>query len=347
MSENFVKKPQKTTYLPSYDCNEEIFNKIFEICKVKYVDNIADYCKPREDKWQVYADANTKDVISIQAFDFSICSYLCGYGYVKSEPRWKLVTLKLVQGQKEPYKKTVSGLYAYNYMLKILEKYYSKEEIEEILDSYTDEYSESLKQVHMFGGLYNTPTRHENCFYYDLNSAYGYELMQVFPRAREAILKLYRERKDKPNNKLYLNYFIGFCKRRGKDGFYNHIVQAVSRKIKADMLYTKGQIIYANTDGFIVKAPKNILHVCHEIGEWKLEYQGDIWTYQDKNYCCYQWFQDGEKVFKGSVRVKVRENIDLSVGKVVHYDNVIKHRTDSKGNLYTWQEIENITEEII
>jgi hypothetical protein len=53
-----------------------------------------------------------------------------------------------------------------------------------------------------------------------------------------------------------------------------------------------------------------------DLGEFKAEYEGDVFIYRSKNYILYQC---GDEL-KGSCRQVVRDKLDLRVGKVVEYD---------------------------
>lgn len=106
-------------------------------------------------------------------------------------------------------------------------------------------------------------TKHNNCFKYDINSAYGYYLKQIFPKATEDIDKLYRLRKEHPEYKSYFNYFIGMLnspsKKKKYGETYNWIVQQTRQKLEEAIRYTGGVLIYANTDGYVVRNPNKNL----------------------------------------------------------------------------------------
>ena len=77
--------------------------------------------------------------------------------------------------------------------------------------------------------------------------------------------------------------------------------------------------LYLNTDGMIIQHPHNIVEHSDEMGEFKIEYQGDVYTYRDKNYSIIQY---GDEI-KGNLPLELRKYVDLRVGKVVHYDKIL------------------------
>ena len=89
-----------------------------------------------------------------------------------------------------------------------------------------------------------------------------------------------------------------------------------------------------------VKSPKNILSTSKELGDFKLEYSGNTYFYRDTNYMLYQIGNE----LKGSCPLKVREQINLKKGEVVHFTN--KGVKDDEGNLLYIDQV-NITKEKI
>ena len=46
----------------------------------------------------------------------------------------------------------------------------------------------------------------------------------------------------------------------------------------------KGILIYANTDGFVISAKNSDIVASKDLGEFKIEYSGEVYVYKDKNY---------------------------------------------------------------
>ena len=126
------------------------------------------------------------------------------------------------------------------------------------------------------------------------------------------------------NNKAVI---VGMLCKKGFRKTYNWIVQRTTKILYKAMDYTKGLTIYANTDGYVISDPFNKLETTKDLGNFKLEYSGDVFVYQAKNY----WLMQCGNELKGSCLRSVRKNIDLSKGQVVNYD---RKRILIKDNLY-------------
>lgn len=236
----------------------------------------------------------------------------------------------------------ITGSLAKAIVLKNLYKYYTKEEVKEILSSYTTEYDYDKKQYHWNPsepGL----NKYENCVGYDINGAHCYFLTQMFPKAADYFIKLYKDRHIRPNNKKIANYFVGCLKTCGYECAYNWIVQNTTRLLLGFKRYVEGYsgiTVYANTDGFLTQDPAKLIKGSDVLGEFKIEMQGTVYTYVDKNYFCIQYTDSkGKKVLKGNLLNEVREHVDLEKGIVVHYDK--------KYNEFKQYEATNITIEEI
>ena len=156
---------------------------------------------------------------------------------------------------------------------------------------------------------------------YDINGAYAKALCDIFPKAKTEIIKIYNERKTKPENKALINYFVGMLCKKNYRKTFNWIVQKVRKKVEEAITYTGGILLYANTDGYAVSAPDRIINTTSLLGDFKLEYTGDIQIYSGKNY----WvMQTGESI-TGTVLYQVRNKIDLRNGVVVDYDRFKEH----------------------
>lgn len=234
----------------------------------------------------------------------------------------------------ETIKSDISGGYAYNYMRRLLKRYYSVEEIENILQSFNNiEYDGHLKQYHL-QNLDEGLNTYENCFKFDINSAHAYALSLMFPQAKDAINRMYLKRSEKPINKAILNYFAGYLAHRGYRGAYNWIVQQTTIKLLSAINECGGTLLYANTDGFLVMNPKKIIHTSKKLGEFKLEYRGNVHTYVDRNYWYIQQADNCREKDRGTLPCILRQRVDLSIGKVVHYK-----RVKGAHNLYEYIDI--------
>lgn len=225
--------------------------------------------------------------------------------------------------------RSYSGRYFYNKLRKHLLKYYTNQEIDDILHSYdTVLYDKDLKQFHYdFNHIsINTNTIYllDNCYKFDINGAHQDALTEMFPKAKPLFDKLEKQKqkaklnkdvKTKNMIKGLFNQTVGYFKHAGFVGAYNWIVQRTTKILLAAIKFCDGELLYANTDGFLIRNPKNILNTSNKLGEFKKEYTGKVYFYSDINYYV---FQCGKEICGNSL-LQIRQNIDLSKGKVIHY----------------------------
>lgn len=303
----------KKIYLKRYKVSEDIFNKILlnQKERIKYDDL---------DKYKYgYKDKKT---IIYNGVDCFICREM----FVTVKPVdsiWKQVFVILDRGlEKGTFVHDIRGNDAWNKMTRLLEKYYSTDEITKIFNTHTHN---ECKPMHFNPiKVSNKIKKYSNCYKYDINSAYCSAYITMFPKAAKDILKLYEDRHIHPENKQILNYFNGMLKRKGYEGTYYWVVNKTNEKMRGALNKVGGTILYINTDGFIVKDPCNPLIHSMQLGEFKEEYKGDIYVYIDKNYFI---IQTGDK-FTGNCLLAAREKLNLSKGIVVHYDRQLEQLSD-------------------
>jgi hypothetical protein len=307
--------------LPTYEVRDDIFDKIlYELrYRVKEVSEdffstlIYGYPEKNIIYYEKCADGN----------EYLICTeYVLNYytDALAGCTEWKQCRIRRVLNTNNKIQHTITGNYAYNLLMKILSDFYTKQEIDYILRSHSAVYDERFKQVHVSintcekGKIYNF----KNCYKYDINGAHCAALVEMFPKAKKRLIKLYEQRKIKPENKQLFNFAVGFLVRRGYRETYNWIVQRTTKKLNEAIEFTNGMLIYANTDGFIVQDPNNLISGTKILDEFKEEYKGDVQFYWGNNYDLYQFGCE----MTGSCRTAVRDKIDLRIGKVVEYKNV-------------------------
>lgn len=205
----------------------------------------------------------------------------------------------------------------------IINKYYTQEEKEKCYEKHMLSNEEHKKQIHI---NYNTNTNNliykiKDCVKYDINGAHCDALCEIFPKCRNAFNRLYEKRK-KPGNewiKAMFNYSVGYlnsAKLKEKYGnVYYWIVNRTTEILEKAIKDIDGEVIYANTDGVCIQHAKNKLKPSNELGKFKLEYKGDVYFIRTDHYMLYQFGKDK----KGSCRIEVRNDIDLSKGIVVKY----------------------------
>ena len=229
----------------------------------------------------------------------------------------------MVDNKYENVAKSYSGKFCYHRMIQLLNKYYTDKEIDDILHSYDKvEYNKNLKQVHYnFEQLpmeMDYILKIDNCYKYDINGAHQEALSTMFPKAKPLFEQLEKD-KLKPDKKAYVkalfNLTVGYMKKEGFVGAYNWIVQRTTTKLLEAIKYCDGELLYANTDGFLVKDPKHLINNSNVLGEFKQEYKGSVYYYSDKNYFA---FECKDKI-EGNSLLEIRQNLRLSEGKVIHY----------------------------
>lgn len=256
---------------------------------------------------------------------------------------WKQILVRVRQEQCEPIKDDICGLKAYIAEMKKIKSYYSHEEFEACLRAHEAEYDTNKKQVHswieVIPGVVNT---FKNCYEYDINGAHNDALCEIFPKAAKMLRKQYDERHEHPDNKKLVNYFVGYLARAGYRKTYNWIVQRTTAMLNEAMNHCNGEIVYANTDGFIVWKPEQLIEPSKKLGQFKLEYHGDVRVYQGINYICFQYKDEDKVETKGSVLTAVRNMINLEKNDTVEYARVLRN------NCYFAEDIKQIKcEEVI
>lgn len=300
--------------LRRYDVSESVFDDIVQNMqtRIKVVDNIKDYFKGYPQKHIVVYD--NKEYLIIREH---ILAYFADFSdeEYQSVEDWRQVIVRK-SAQVVSYQKNIDGSRAYKTVRSKLLTVYTEEELDQRMKMFEAEKDETKSQFHFQYPSKDCVLAHSNCVKYDINGAHHAALIEIFPKAKELLEDMFNRRKQEPILKAYINYFVGMLTRKGYRKTYNWIVQRVSKQLKDAINYVGGTLVYANTDGFMSSCPENKLTASKEIGKFKLEFEGTAYTYQDKNYWCYQAGKD----ITGSIRYSVRDQIDLSKGQIVHYD---------------------------
>ena len=326
----------KGILLKTIDVNDEIFYKLLKMHKhcVEIVDNIHDYFYGYKDKATIYY--NGKDTFVCQEYRLAVLCNITKY------TGWKQVIVRINCNQSADIKEAITGARAKAYMMKILKKYYTKEEIDKRLNMFQAEYDPDLKQQHYNGDQLPSGKilKFTNTYKFDINGAHLDALCEIFPKAKDDFVRMYNKRHEKPVFKEYPNRFVG-CLAQKTDEMrkkhipgkyeltYNWIVQRTTEKLLLALNEVGGNQLYINTDGLVINNPESIICTSANLGEFKLEHCGNTYFYRDKNYCIFQFGEDLTKkdVLKGSSLTEVRKYIDLSKGKVVHYDRIHENGT--------------------
>lgn len=215
---------------------------------------------------------------------------------------------------------------ANKYVKKILNQHYTDEEIEERLNAHVVAESEKVAPLHSilttnpdYG--YNTLFKLNGCVYYDINKAHRDALIEIFPKCKRLLTS--KKTLDKWG-KDCINIYVGDLCNHNHRETYNWIVRR-TRLILTDLIDTcKGEIVYANTDGVILRKPKRTIPTSNKVGDFSNEMQGDTvyFYYHLKDttadqYYLYQYINKKGKVTKkGTLRVENRDKVDLAQGMV-------------------------------
>lgn len=345
----------------------DIFNYILTefSTKIKFSDKIhQEFCGSKysgHSKRYIYTDnckylVCTEDILNYASLQ--VCGVQCIYGATT----WKQVRCikdEDTNGTKSEY----NGSYCYNYIMKIVKRYYTNEEIEEIYHSHSRDYDEGYKQYHYMTELeYDKIVKYDDCYFYDINGAHSYMLMELFPKARKDLLKLYSRKNyykkigDKENYdkiKSLFNYCVGeLCNKKDSNGnyfrgTYNYIVQETTKRAFNTMDILGGTVLYANTDSILVHKPDRKLEVSDDLGGFKLEGEGRFYFYRDKNYRIFEYKDtNNEYNQKGNCPKSLKHFIELRNNLVVHYDvERVFIGYDEKGKRRYTEKLHNIKQE--
>ena len=302
--------------LKAYYLSEDFFDEILEVYKdrVVTVEDFSLYTYGGNFKSSVIYDGVKKIVITESKLFYKEPE--------KVTTEWMQCICYRKHKQKESIQVGITGGIAWKRMKAlVLKSGYSEEEFNKCMNSHKRYYNPNYAQIHFEwqrepGVVY----KYSNAVKYDMNGSYANALITIFPKAKNKILKLYNERKEHPENKELINYFVGMFCRKGYSDTFNWVVQTVRKEMEFIIDKVGGKLIYANTDGFAVCNAENILTDSKELGGFKCEYSGDIFTYSGENY----WIMQAGDNITGNLLYQVRNDVDLRVGKVVKYDRIRK-----------------------
>ena len=159
--------------------------------------------------------------------------------------------------QKKDVQDGISGGFAWRVMKAKIKKAgkYTEEQFDNKMKQFQAQYDAEKIQYHFQWDVdleEETIYNYNNCRKYDINGAYAKALIDIFPEAKAEIVKLYEERKEKPENKDLINYFVGMFCVKGYRNTYNWIVQNTRQQMEEEIADCEGFLLYANTDGFAI-----------------------------------------------------------------------------------------------
>lgn len=215
---------------------------------------------------------------------------------------------------------------ANKYVNTILHKKYTDLEIEQILNEHIVKEQDKVKPLHSIltnSEAYDYDTLYEisNVVYYDINKAHRDALIEMFPKCE----KYFRDKKTMDQwGKDCINIYVGDLCNHGHRETYNWIVKRTRNILTATIKKCNGVVVYANTDGVIIRNPETRIETSNEVGAFSNEMHSDkVYFYyhlKEENipqYYLYQYIDKHDKmVIKGTLKKEYRDNIDLAQGKV-------------------------------
>lgn len=284
----------------------------------------SDFIYGHPDKISILVDFKNKSLccttLSLKEFDPFVrtkCKYRGYQCVIKADDEHGSASFAHIRIEYSPHQ-------AVKEMNKVLRKHYDESEIDACLRSHQKENFD--KQMHDVLFEQYQISEYRNCWYWDISGAHTYILSEIFPEAADD-LKYWNDHKHDRNCshfKKIPNFYVGCLGKKDSPyrKTYHWIVGEVNRIMNEAFEKThnmlKSKFIYINTDGFIIQHPKELLEASNELGKFKCEYDGTVYTYAGKNY---QIIQYGDTI-KGNLPTELRRFVDLRIGKVVEYDRV-------------------------
>ena len=200
----------------------------------------------------------------------------------------------------------------------ILDNYYTEEEKAALYAQYAMIKKPQYLTIYLPSNFHDGKVhKFIGCRYYDINKAHTAALCEIFPKAKNDLIKLTNK------DKMYINMFVGDLCNNGHRETYNWICQRTYDKVMSYVNESKGLLLYAKTDGFIVWCPNKELATSDRLGDIKQQCKdGIVYAYRHKEkdfkYTLYQYDDIKHGITKkGNARLNIRKDIDLSIGQVV------------------------------
>lgn len=299
--------------LSRYTVSAAVFEQILETYKhrIQLTNFFEEYVKGYADKNTIIFNDDGLLIMTVLALRPIVHKWI-------DDRDWLQVIVEYNENQRDDITKDISGLTAFKRFEKLLAPWYNEDEIFSVLSKKWMKGKKHKKQLHFVRLTDGVIERRDNCYKYDINGAHAYVLSRMFPKAKEAILAAYKARKENPEIKKVFNYSVGWFAHLGYRSAYNYIVTTITDIMEETVYGIGGNILYVNTDGFIVQNPLYELSCSDMLGDWKEEYHGTIYFYSCENY----WVYQNEKETKGSIMCSARDKIDLKNGISVSYKKI-------------------------
>lgn len=348
--------------------NEEFMDECYGwyVDKLRYVDDINKIPKLWGRKFYTFQQNGTRFMIMpLSAFRQRMTHLNKECPEEIQNPGWCYIMLVCDPAQEDYVRPSMTGSLAFNIFTKMLQNAnYDGAEIDEICDAHSEKKDDAETQWHIWSPSKEEGkiTKYENCVYYDINKAHASLLMELFPRVSPQVLSLLDQAKqfkaegkkaDAQRIKDIFNMTVGYFNtpKANASETYWWIVHEVTRRMRSfvnNLLGPESELVYVNTDGFVVSNPGRKPAGSDAIGEFGIEYEGPVWVYEEettKDVSGYWSIQFGNGEIKGQgLPVRMHEHMDLKNGKVVNYHsrNVTDGVTES-GKKIQHMEYENVT----
>ena len=194
-------------------------------------------------------------------------------------------------------------------------------------------------------GMGDMLVTHINVHHIDFHSSFASGLALTHPEFRPIIEKIYKERKQKPENKAILNYTIGKMQSlKGGNASWAHLSRdAIKnnndriRELSKRLRESGRRILLYNTDGIWYTG--DIYHGEGEgpgIGEWSNDHINC--NLRIKSPGSYEYIENGKyyPVLRGSTKldkIKPRENWEWGDIFNIHASEVIKYKFDEENGI--------------
>lgn len=324
--------------------SEDAWNKILSNASRKEkVKSIADYTRGYRDRNVIrYTEGTDHDSLVAESY---YVYYVLGEEYDFTQGWKQIVCIKNSEQKESIIDGEVSPRIAVSTVYSEIYRHYSRDEVLDIFKSHeaTKVQAEILHHNVLYGaGLQKGVIyKFTDCYYYDINGAYGTKLSELFPKCSDKFKYWFEHRHDHNNKfKSYFNHFVG-CLTQNKDKMVDGkptreihpltrfwIIQQITNQMYYALKHlgfkVKEDCVYLNTDGLIVQHPKHTMEHSKDMGKFKLEHVGDVYMYRTDAGWCMQY---GDEI-KGMVPMQLRDKIDLRQGKVVEYE--IKRENGTK-----------------
>ena len=332
--------------IPYCSISLELYSKLTEMFEFDYsLSTTSDFNFDLPQFCPYFVEYNTNYYLFLEMHFINKALKELGYEPIKDD--WKRYECKVNMSQEEPFFRQFSPSFCRALVNKQLHyKKLTDEMIDERLNQFViPEGVKCEKQYHTSLDIpKNVVVKFDNCVYYDINKAHMDALIEIFPELKQWFINVAKKSKTDKRYKNIANFYVGCLgsKNSTHRKTYEWIVDRTTKKIEKlldDIANPNGDVVYANTDGFVYHNPKITLETSSEIGDIKLETEETtfyMFNYHDDNKykTPYKMLQYGnEKKCISNIQIKDFEYIDLRKGEVISYKEIIDREKNTKNHI--------------